>query len=236
MTAPGPTGTATLADALAAQDRSVRTRLDGGATVVGVKIALGSAAAQQRTGATGPIWGWLTDDMRLADGDVIEPRPAGRTMAEAELVFELGADLVGPGVEVTDVLAATAALRVGLELPCHVPHRLAGALGMVASNAGADRFVLGEPVTAWQDADLAALPARLTVNDDVQHGSGAAVAGHPARAVARLANDLAAADGRLAAGLVVFTGALTVAVKVRPGDTLTAEVARLGRVGVRVRH
>ena len=79
--------------------------------IVGIKIALTSPDAQTRLGTDRPIWGWLTDTMEIPDVAVIDAAQGSRLRAEAELVFELGDDIAGPGITRRDVLDATAAIR-----------------------------------------------------------------------------------------------------------------------------
>jgi len=64
--------------------------------------------------------------------------------------------------------------------------------------------------------------------------AGAAVLGDPAIALARLANHLARRGQKLKAGQLVFTGALTAATFVAPGDVVEARFAALGSVSLRV--
>jgi 2-keto-4-pentenoate hydratase len=62
----------------------------------------------------------------------------------------------------------------------------------------------------------------------VDTGAGAAVLGHPANAVAWLANALAERGEYLRAGTFVMPGALCNAYSVAPGDTVQVEIDRLG--------
>lgn len=226
----------TINDARTMRCELLRDRIDAGQRVVGRKIALTSPAAQQRVGTDRPIWGWLTDAMELPDGGAVTWRPDLRTRAEPELVFVLGDDLVGPGVTARHVLDATAAVCAGIELPCGPVHATSPtAAQLVAANASSGSFVLGPPVSHWRRLDLALLGVLVEVDGDVvASGAGAAVLGHPARAIAQLANDLAAVDAsELRAGELIFSGGLTQPVTLQPGMTVEATFAYLGRIGIR---
>src|SRR3989442_1778551 len=61
-------------------------------------------------------------------------------------------------------------------------------------------------------------------------GTGAAVLGHPAFAVAWLANKLAEFGVTLLAGQVILSGSMCGAVPVAPGDTFRATITELGEV------
>lgn len=63
-------------------------------------------------------------------------------------------------------------------------------------------------------------------------GSGAAALGHPAHAIAWLANKLAEFDIPLKAGELILPGALTKALPVIKGDHISAQFGSLGTVSV----
>jgi 2-keto-4-pentenoate hydratase len=67
----------------------------------------------------------------------------------------------------------------------------------------------------------------------VQTGAGAAVLGHPAVAVAWLANAVEQYGVRLEAGEIIMPGALCAAADVKPGDLIRASFDGLGTVSAR---
>jgi 2-keto-4-pentenoate hydratase len=109
--------------------------------------------------------------MELADGGLVDCSPLPPRKAEAEIVFELGADLGGPGVTPLDVLDATRALRVGLELPgskrSAPPKDVAQ---FFADNTTARNFVVGPPVLRFRDWPPAGTPTWPPVG--LFHGHG----------------------------------------------------------------
>lgn len=222
-----------LSGAVEQQNRALDARLARGESLMGYKVALTSKAAQARLGASGPVWGWLTDAMELCDGDALDCSSQLRTKAEAELVFVLGADLVGPRVNEVDVLRATAAIRPGIELPgSQLAVAPASVAEFVADNASAGRYVLGRPNTDFRELDLQLLGAVMERDGNVVFaGAGARVMDNPTRAVAWLANSLAATGRELNSGMCIFTGALTDPLDVRPGDSIAAEFGHLDRIG-----
>jgi 2-oxo-3-hexenedioate decarboxylase len=210
--------------------------LQDGKRIVGMKIALTSADAQTRLGTDRPIWGWLTDTMEISDGAVIDATQGARLRAEAELVFELGDDLAGPGITRRDVLDATAKIRPGIELPARAQRAPATAADMIMYNAMATHFVVGDALADWHRLDLSLLGVVMEVNGEpASSGCAANVLGHPADAIAAVANDLARQEsGVLSAGQLVFTGGITPAVALLPAMTVEANFSHLGRVGLSV--
>ena len=216
------------------QDELVRRRVTRGETVVGAKLGLTSRAKQEAMGVDEPVYGVLTDAMLLAAeqplaiGGLIHPR------AEPEIVFILAEDLAGPGVTLHDVLDATAAVCGGLEVIDSRYEDFRFTLpDVVADNTSAARFVLG-PRSTVADFDLSLVGCVLEV-DGVpwETAAGAAVLGHPAEAVARLANREGRLGRSLQAGWVVLSGGLTNATPLHAGRHVAAAFGRLGRVSLR---
>jgi 2-oxo-3-hexenedioate decarboxylase len=225
----------TLEDAYRIQDELLVRRLGTGEQLVGAKLGLTSRAKQESMGVYAPIYAWLTDRMAvpletpLALSDLIHPR------AEPEVVFVLGRDLAGPGVTAQAVLDATASVCCGLEV---IDSRYADFRftlpDVIADNASSARFILGSRGVAAVDFDLRLEGCLLEVDGEMlATATGAAVLGHPAEAVALLANALALRGRHLEAGWFVLSGGLTDAVPLAPGRHIDATFARLGHVGVR---
>lgn len=222
-----------LADAYRVQLRGIAQRCsDGGARVVGHKIGATNTVIQQLFGVDTPDFGHLLDDMVLADGVAIDADELITPRVEVELAFLLGTPLRGPGVRVADVLVATVAIAPALEV---IDSRIAdwniSFEDTVADNGSSARVVLGERVAAPADLDLRTLGVVLEVDAQVvSTGAGAASLGHPARAVAWLANALAAHGGQLDRGHIVLSGSLTTAPLVTDGMHVAGHFAGLGSI------
>jgi 2-oxo-3-hexenedioate decarboxylase/2-keto-4-pentenoate hydratase len=93
--------------------------------------------------------------------------------------------------------------------------------------------VVGPWVPLARAPSLPGIEAELFINGStVASGSGAAVLGDPAEAVAWLARTLTALGSRLEASHVVMPGSCTKAVDVRAGDRVEGRFAGLGSVSV----
>jgi 2-oxopent-4-enoate/cis-2-oxohex-4-enoate hydratase len=104
----------------------------------------------------------------------------------------------------------------------------------VADNASCGVFVLGDRLVDPRDVDLATCGMVLEKNGEiVATGAGAAALGHPANAVAWLANTLGALGIALEAGEVVLSGSLAAMVPVRAGDDLRVSIGGIGGCSVR---
>lgn len=219
----------TAEQAYAIQSRWTEMRLARGERVIGRKIGLTSRAIQQQLGVNEPDYGslWASRYFPLTGGRVDVPADLFvQARAEGELAFLIGRPLREPGVTLHDVLAATEAIAAAIEI---VDSRIADwrikLVDTVADNASYGGFTLGPWSRALRYVDLRTVGMLLHHNGEpVVQGIGAAALGHPARAVAWLANKLIAFGISLEPGDIVLSGSLGPAIPMRPGDLFTLEI------------
>lgn len=222
-----------LQAAYAVQRVNTRTRVAGGAQVVGRKIGLTSEAVQHQLGVDQPDFGILFDDMAFADGDTV---PAGRVMqprTEVEIAFVLGDDLDGDASDLRRVRAAIDHAVVAIEI---CGSRIAGwdiSFGdTVADNASAGAFVLGTERRGLDEFEPRDVRMSMSIDGiEVSTGTGVACLGDPIRAVAWLARQAAALDDPLRAGQLILSGALGPMRPIERGNTVHAVATGLGSVG-----
>ena len=206
-----------------------------GAKVVGKKIGLTSKAMQKMLNVDQPDYGHILDNMVLQDaavfriGELIQPK------IEPEIAFILDRELKGPGVTSMAVLAATRFVVPALEI---IDSRIEGwkikLCDTIADNASSARVVIGNSPKRIDEFDLKLVGMVLEKNGDiVQTGAGGAVLGHPAVAVAWLANAVGQFGVSLGAGEIIMPGALCAAADVNAGDLVQASFDGLGTVSVR---
>ena len=105
---------------------------------------------------------------------------------------------------------------------------------VVADNTSAARFVVGGQAIRPEQVDLRTVGVVLEKNGEpVALGAGAAVLGHPAAAIAMLANHLGRRGQEIPAGSLILSGGVTEAVAVNAGDNVTLRVQGMGSVGLR---
>ena len=225
----------TIDDAYAIQQKMLARRLAAGEKVVGKKIGVTSQAVMNMLGVFQPDFGWLTDAMVYNEGQAIPANTLIQPKAEGEIAFVLKKTLKGPGITAADVLAATEGVMACFEI---VDSRIRDwkikIQDTVADNASCGVFVLGDRLVDPRDVDLATVGMVLEKNGDiVATGAGAAALGHPANAVAWLANTLGAHGIALEAGEVVLSGSLGIMVPVAAGDNLRVTMGGIGGCSVR---
>lgn len=222
-------------DAYAIQNEILRRKLARGNRVVGLKAGLTSRAKMQQMGVETPIFGWLTDSFVVPDGgdcvfsDLIHPK------VEPEIVFVTKAPLRGPGCHIADVLAATDFVMAGIEvIDSRYRDFKFDLKSVVADNCSSSRFVVGSVARPLADLDLRTLGVVMEKNGQVVAlGAGAAVLGHPANAVAALANHLGARGEAIPAGTMILSGGITEAVSVKAGDAIHLRIQGLGGTSLR---
>jgi 2-oxo-3-hexenedioate decarboxylase len=215
-----------------AQWLGVQAKLDAGQSLVGAKLGLTSRVKQEAMNVDAPLYGWVTDGMLLAQGEPVDLGRFIHPRAEPEIAFLLGRDVSTPAT-VTSVLAATEAVLAAVDVLDSRYEDFRFTLpDVVADNASAGAFLLGP--AAVPPAELVDLPlvgCVLRVDGEVvATAAGAATMGHPAAAVAWLANRLATRGQALSAGMLVFSGGLTEPVPLVAGGSVTVELDGLGAV------
>jgi len=218
------------ADAYAVQTAWTRLRLARGERILGRKIGLTSKAMQQQMGVDEPDYGALWSSRYFPSSAGHADVPAElflQPRMEGELAFLMGRRLQGPGVTLQDVLAATDAVAPALEIvDSRIENWRIRLPDTVADNASYGGFVLGPWSRAMREQDLRLVGMLLHQNGSpIVEGIGAAALGHPALAVAWLANKLAEFGEALEPGDVVLSGALGRSLAAAQGDLFTLEIA-----------
>jgi 2-keto-4-pentenoate hydratase len=206
-----------------------------GQVVVGKKIGLTSLAMQNMLGVKEPDYGHILDSMVVMEAEKIRTTDLIKPRIEGELAFVLKEDLQGPGVTLTEVIRCSEGVIPSLEI---IDSRIVDwkikLPDTVADNASSARVVLGGTITPIKTLDLRTVGMVLEKNGEVvATAAGAAVLGHPAQAVAWLANKLAAYGIALRKGEVILSGSLTAAMPIGAGDFVRADFGPLGDVKIK---
>jgi 2-oxo-3-hexenedioate decarboxylase len=222
-------------DAYAIQDAILARKLSRGLRLAGLKAGLTSHAKMKQMGVATPVFGFMTDDYALPDGAECKVSELIHPKVEPEIAFVTKRALKGPGCHIGAVLAATDFVIPGIEvIDSRYRDFKFDLKSVVADNTSASRFVIGGQALPADEVDLRTLGIVLEKNGEaVAFGAGAAVLGHPAAAIAMLANHLGARDREIPAGTLILSGGITEAVAVQAGDAVTLRVQGMGSVGLR---
>lgn len=224
-----------LEAAYAIQLRNVERRTAPDELVRGHKVGLTAVAMQKLFGVDEPDYGHLFTSMFFEDGAKVRLDRFIAPQVEVEPAFLLDRDLRGPGVTAEDVIAATGHVVPALEIiDSRIEDWKIKLEDTVADNGSSAAVVLGaRPIPIDADA-LADARVELIVDGTViETGSTKEILGHPAAAVAWLANALGGFGVTLQAGQVVLPGTCTRSTVLTRG-VVTGSIAGLGDVSVSV--
>lgn len=212
--------------AVQAADRAHRTAQ--GETVVGAKLGLTSEAKQLRMGVDQPIVGFLTDAMRLEPEQLPSTRGAwAQPRIEPEVAFLTAREISSP-LTLLEAARAVEGVAVAAEV---IDSRYTGYRfrlpDVIADATSAAGFVLG-PWQALYDG-IPDLQCSLEVDGAVAHAAtGAAILGHPLRALVHLSRHIGDRGESVPAGSVVLAGAMTDAAPLVGGSRYTVRTDALG--------
>ncbi len=231
-------------------DASIRPqdRLDGYAVqaalakhsngkLFGWKIAATSEAGQKHINVSGPLAGRILAETVIADGGAASMKGNKMCVGEAEFAFRFAHDLPPWANPYTlqEVLDAVGTLHPAIEIP---DSRFTDFVGvgeaqLIADNACAHRFVLGEATNAdWRARDLIEERPVIMLRGERHAGHGKNVLGDPRVALAWCVNELRALGITLRAGEVVTTGTCCTPLPIQAGDLFAADFGALGKVSV----
>lgn len=222
----------TVEEAYLVQEELVNTKLEEGRKIIGPKMGLTSKAKMQQMGVEDPIYGYVFDYMVIDNGGKVPFHELIHPKVEAEIAFLMKEDLEGPGITGAQVLAKTEYIVPALEIIDSRYENFNFTLpDVVADNASTSRVVFGSTLKSPEQFELDLVGATLSINGEIKDlGAGAAVLGHPANAIAMLANMLAKKGKKICKGDLILSGALTGAVMLHVGDYVTGKFDGLGEV------
>ncbi len=223
----------TVDEAYRVQRLSMKQRYGRSERLVGMKMGLTSRAKMEQVGIHTPIYGHLTDRMLRSDGAFFSETNYCQPRTDPEIAFILRTDLRGP-VTASEAMLAVGGVCAALEVTDSRFENFQFNLpDVIADNASAAAFVLGDTVRDPRDIDISNLGVVLRLNGVVEQvGSTAAILEHPARSLAALANMLASVGEPLRAGYIVLAGGATASVPLEAGDRVLLKIDGLGTVSL----
>jgi 2-keto-4-pentenoate hydratase len=224
-----------IEDAYRVQLALVAQRCARGERIVGRKVAFTSRGTMTQFGITESAFGTILSGGVFTDGDVVPVARFPAVGAEAEVGFVIGDELKGPGVTIAQALQATSGVVPAIEIiNLCITHTPWNAREVIATNAVHGGIVLGGQITPLAGLNLRYEGMVAEVDGEpVGSGAGVEVLGHPAAAVAWLANKLAEFELALHPGDVVLSGSILRMLEVKAGQAVKVTFSRIGSVGAR---
>lgn len=222
-----------IEDSYAISSLVTETKIARGDRLIGHKIGLTSKAMQASSQIDEPDYGHLLESMLLNDGARVRFEDYCVPRVEPELTFILKEPLKGPGIGLVDVLRATEWVVPSIEIIDARVQNPRKIQDTVADNGAAAGIVLGGRPVRPDAVDLRWVGAIFYRNAEIEEtGLAAGVLGHPAMAIAWLANKVGRFGTVLEPGHLMLSGSFTRPVWAAKGDTLHADFGPLGSVSV----
>jgi 2-oxo-3-hexenedioate decarboxylase len=226
-----------LGDAYEIQDAGLALRVVAGENVIGLKMGLTSKAKREQMKLDSPIYGVLTDRMRVREtyslAGTIHPK------IEPEVAFVIGRDLEG-AITVEQALAACDGIYAAMEIldSRFVGFKYFSLPDVVADNSSSSMFVMSErkvsPSALTVEA-LAQIPLDMRVNGtSAQKALSAEISGNPLLSIVQLCAILAQRGRGLTKGSIVLAGAATQAVQLERGMVVSLDAGVLGELSVQI--
>ena len=206
-------------------------------SLFGWKIAATSEAGQKHINVDGPMAGRILAETVIPDGGTASMAGNEMRVAEPEFAFRMRVDLPARSTPYTlqQVLDAVDTLHPAIEIPDSrfADFVSAGAAQIIADNACAHLFVLGQPATSdWRSLDLVEEKPVVTLRGQQFVGHGKNVLGDPRVALTWLSNELRQLGVTLKAGRVITTGTCHPPLPIQSGDFCAVDFGSLGKVSV----
>lgn len=219
----------TLEEAYEIQRMAIQLRVERGEKITGYKLGFTSKAKMEQMGVHDLIWGILTDDMELRQGETVSLNRWIHPRAEPEIAFRVSKD-INRELSLEELPEYLDAMAPALEIIDSRYENFKFSLeDVVADNCSSTGYVIGD----WQplSTEISNLKMDLLVdNNIVESASSAAILDNPLQSVVELSRLTTQAGLTVKKGQVVLAGAATAAVFLKPNQILEAKVESLGKV------
>lgn len=218
-----------LKDAYEIQRLAINLRVERGENITGYKLGFTSKAKMEQMGVHDLIWGILTDEMEIKEGESVDLKRWIHPRVEPEIAFRVSKDIhreltleelpnyldrMAPALEIIDSRYEN--FKFSLE-------------DVVADNCSSTGYVIG----TWQplSTEISDLKMELVMNNKViESASSAAILDNPLLSVVELSRLASTAGLSVKKGQVILAGAATAARFLEPNQNLKGRVEKLGDV------
>lgn len=201
--------------AINAQRRLVKQLQDDEFIIAGFKAGLTSKAGQKKFKVTQPISGVLFKQFSIDNPKNIRLKDFRKLMLETEIGYRLSRDITRPITQVSQLKTAVSSIMPVIEMPDLAFAHLSAITGedIIASNAIANRYLLGKAISHFDDIELNSVKVKLTLqttkqSNVVNKGTGQDAMGNQWKALMWLINERLQAGFSLKKGQFLITGAL----------------------------
>lgn len=223
----------TLDGAYSVQRELLSVRRKRGEQLSGAKLGFTSKAKMEQMGVDEVISGFLTDRMLIPPGTELSLSRLVHPRIEPEIAFRFKRE-IHPGTSYEEILENIDAVAPAVEIIDSRYRNFSFSLSdVVADNTSACRYALGEWVEFSKN--LAGRAVTMLVDGTiVETGTTSAILSDPMLAIEAFARMNQKYGTSLPAGAVLLAGAATAAIPLEPSTEITAIVAGLGTVEIKI--
>jgi 2-oxo-3-hexenedioate decarboxylase len=224
-----------LADAYRVMRAGIGLRVAAGEAVCGYKMGFTSQAKREQMKLHSPIYGVLTEHMRVDDGGLFRISRCIHPRAEAEIAFVVGREIREP-VDREEALSCIASVFAGIEIldSRYRDFKLFSLPDVVADDSSSAHFAISEDARAPGGFDMKRLKMRLLFDGEVKaEAESSAISGDPVESLVQLSQMLCGEKQEIPAGSLILSGAATPAFPLAAGMTVKLEVTGLAPVSFR---
>lgn len=228
----------TRLDAYKVQELGISYREKLGEKVVGLKMGLTSEAKRKQMDLDSPLYGVLTDKMRVDDGGNYSLTGQIHPKIEPEIAFSIARELTSENTY-EEILSSIDGVYIALEIldSRYKQFKYFSMEDVISDNSSSSHYILGEKVINFDKANLKKLNMKMRVDGAIaQEGSSSAISGDPVLSVVELCKLLSKRGKTLPANSLVLTGAATPAVALKQGMEIKLEVDGFSTIAVNITH
>lgn len=221
--------TINIEEAYAIQSISIGRRLLREENFTGIKLGFTSKAKMEQMGVHDMIWGRLTDQMQISQGETIEMNQFIHPRAEPEIAFKISR-VIDQELTMDNVKDYIYGVALAIEVIDSRYKDFKFSLeDVIADNCSSAGYCIGE----WQDVniEIGSIPISISVDGKpINEGNTSAILGDPWQSVLN-ASRLAIQYGiELQAGHIILAGAATAALYVEAGQEISVDAEGFDQV------
>ncbi len=220
------------------QEEGIRMRESAGEKVIGLKMGLTSEGKRKQMNLDAPLYGVLTDKMRVENLGTYKLKGSIHPKIEPEIAFYIKSELKGK-ISREDVLNATDSVCAALEIldSRYEGFKYFSMEDVISDNSSSSHYILGPKVSDFRKINLANLRMQMKVNGETKmEGNSKEISDDPVISIIQLAELLSLRGQSIPAGCFVLAGAATAAISLELGMTVSLEVESLPHLSVSIKE
>lgn len=215
---------------------AARSSKDLSATPLGYRVSAARAASSSAFAIEHLVYGDLTSAMMVDDSDVADLVALQEPYLSGGLAFLLGRDLAVPPISLEDAIEAVDLVFPAIAIGQRSREAQAVHAGIADAGDPGGYVIIGDGGREPSEIDLACCGAVLEVDGAFAgSGAGAAMLGHPAKALIWLARARADVGDALEQGAIVIVSDITPAISAKARHHARLAIGGLGSASVRFR-